>query len=610
MVHSTVRRVIAALVAGAALWAVGGGVAAGQGGERVVEFFSLLRVEEDGDLYVEESITYDFAGNQRHGIFRFIRDRLRYEPDDRVGGVNYDRVYPVSVVSVESPSGAPADIDVTTSDPFTTIRIGDPDRTITGVHTYTISYRVEAVLNGFDDHVELYWNALGSQWEVPVETARVRVETPATISDTACFAGPVGSSLPCGSAAADGASATFSSAGLGPGQDLTVVVAIPTGAVPAPVPRLEERWSFQRAFSLTPVTVAGSAGLLLASVGGVMALGWKAGRDRRFVGSPVDVVFGTDSGQEQQVPLMERPVTPVEFAPPDGVRPGQVGTLIDERANPLDVIATVVDLAVRGGLRIDEVPKRGWFGKPDWELVQLTAPGNLKAYERRLYDSLFQDAVNGQVQVSALKNTFATRLGKVQDELYDDVVAQGWFLSRPDHARVKWAALGLVVAGVGAGLVVLAAKWTRLGLLPVPLVLGGLLLAAASRWMPRRTAKGTGALRRINGFRRFIEESEAERAQFAERKHLFSEYLPYAIVFGCTEKWARAFAGLDDQLPEVAWYSGTHGFTVSSFSESMDGFTVTTAGTLSSTPAGSGSSGFGGGGSSGGGGGGGGGGSW
>ena len=600
-----VRRVMAALAAGAAVWALAGGVAAGQDGERVVEFASVLRVDGGGTLHVEETITYDFAGNQRHGIFRFVRDRLRYEPDDK-----YDRVFPITVLSVGSPTGAPDDVDVARSGSYTTIRIGDPDRTITGRHTYTISYRVEGALNGFDDHVELYWNAVGSRWEVPVEVARVRVETPAGITDTACFAGEVGSALPCGSAGTDGPSATFSSAGLGPGQDLTVVVAIPTGAVPDPAPRLEERWSLQRAFELTPATVGGSGALLLASVGSVVALGWRAGRDRRFVGSPVDVVFGTDSGEEQAVPLLERPVTPVEFAPPDGVRPGQVGTLIDERANPLDVIATVVDLAVRGGLRIEELPKRGWFGKPDWELVQLTAPSDLKVYERRLYDSLFRDAVDGRVKISSLKNTFATRLGQVQDELYDDVVAQGWFPTRPDRVRVRWAALGLAAAAAGAGLVFVAARWTRLGLLPVPLVLGGLLLAATSRWMPHRTAKGTGTLRRINGFRRFIEESEAERARFAERRNLFSEYLPFAIVFGCAEKWTRAFAGIDGEVPEVAWYSGTHAFTASSFSESMDGFTVTTAGTLSSTPAGSGSSGFGGGGSSGAGGGGGGGGSW
>ena len=43
-------------------------------------------------------------------------------------------------------------------------------------------------------------------------------------------------------------------------------------------------------------------------------------------------------------------------------------------------------------------------------------------------------------------------------------------------------------------------------------------------------------LRHVDGFRRFIDESEKDRARFAEKKNLFSEYLPYAIVFGATEE--------------------------------------------------------------------------
>ncbi len=135
----------------------------------------------------------------------------------------------------------------------------------------------------------------------------------------------------------------------------------------------------------------------------------------------------------------------------------------------------------------------------------------------------------------------------------------------------------------------------------------------SARWAPARTAKGSGVLRRVNGFRRFIEESEKDRAQFAEKKNLFSEYLPYAVVFGATEKWARTFAGLDGEPPDTSsWYRSSTPFEYMAFSSAIHGFTVTTSGTLTSTPPStSGSSGFSsGGGFSGGGGGGGGGGSW
>ena len=127
--------------------------------------------------------------------------------------------------------------------------------------------------------------------------------------------------------------------------------------------------------------------------------------------------------------------------------------------------------------------------------------------------------------------------------------------------------------------------------------------------MPRRTPKGTGLRRRVLGFRMYIETAEVREAQFAERENLFSRYLPFAIVFGCTQKWAKAFAGLDLEAATAgAWYVGAYPFTVAALASSIDGFTVSTAGTIAAS-ASSGSSGFGGGGV-GGGGGGGGGGSW
>ena len=185
-----------------------------------------------------------------------------------------------------------------------------------------------------------------------------------------------------------------------------MVVGFQKGFVPEPVPVLDERWAFDRAFSVTPATVGASAALMALVVGGVSALLWRTGRDRRFAGSPVDVAFGSEIGTEQTVPLLERATTPVEFAPPDDLRPGQVGTLVDEKASTIDVTATIVDLAVRGFLRIDEIPKEGWFGKKDWNLVELKEAKGLRNYEHSLLAAIFKG--RSEVKLSALKNTFAT----------------------------------------------------------------------------------------------------------------------------------------------------------------------------------------------------------
>ncbi|MGI8984185.1 MAG: DUF2207 domain-containing protein [Acidimicrobiales bacterium] len=572
-------------------------------GERITAYDVDIRVESSGHLLITEVIDYDFASNARHGIFRDIPVRLDWDS-------RFERIYPLKVLSVGGSPGTPDQYERESAGNKERLKIGDPDKTITGSHRYTITYRIEGALNGFDDHDELYWNAIGTEWPVVIEQATIRVTTPSDISEVACFGGETGSRLACADAGLAGRTASFSDRRLRAGDGVTVVVAFAKGAVPPPAPVLDERWNLGRAFSLTPATAAGSLVLLVASVLGVGQLAWRRGRDRAFAGSPVDVAYAT-AGQDEPVRPSFGPFgrveTPVEFVPPDNFRPGQAGTLVDEVANPLDVTATIVDLAVRGYLRIDEIPKKGWFGKADWTLTKLREDDGLLRYERLLLDGLFQSG--DEVKLSSLRTTFVSRLQQVQDALYDDVVAQGWFAGRPDKVRATWYVLGGAAVVASLALLVLLMALTHAALIALPVLAGSIMLLASAKRMPRRTAKGTGVLRRVAGFRRFIDESEKDRARFAEQHNLFSEYLPYAIVFGATEKWARAFAGLDDELIQPSWYGGSSNFTAHGFTSSIDGFAVTTAGTITSTPAGSGSSGFSGG-SSGGGGGGGGGGSW
>ena len=130
--------------------------------------------------------------------------------------------------------------------------------------------------------------------------------------------------------------------------------------------------------------------------------------------------------------------------------------------------------------------------------------------------------------------------------------------------------------------------------------------------MSRRTATGSEALRRVLGFRLYVATAETRMQEFNEQQNIFARYLPYAIVFGCVDKWARAFRGIEDQAASstVSWYSGVGPFQVMAFSSGLQGFSTSVASTISSTPGSSGGSGFSGGGFSGGGGGGGGGGSW
>jgi hypothetical protein len=605
------RAVAALAVAGAVIF-IG---AAAAHGEEIEDFDVAITVERDGDLVVEETIVWDFFPfDTKHGILRNIPTRERYDN-------KYDRLFPLEVLDVSVSEGTPGTWSVDSIDNGKQIKIGDEDKTVEGVHTYRIRYRTEGHINRFsaeedgrNGHDELYYDAIGVDWPVTIRQADVTVNVPAEIDRVTCFTGPTDSNLGCAREDFSGDTATFGQSNLPPYSGLTVVVGFPQVITPPPEPILDERWSLQRAFTLSAASIGGTA-LIALVAGGLLTAILLRGRDQRYSGSAADMVFGSPEGQQEAAPVIDSQPIPVEFVPPDDVRPGQVGTLVDERANTLDVTATIIDLAVRGYLRIEEIEKEGRFAKADWKLTRLkeSEEAQLLPYEQKLLDSLFQGR-GDEVELSDLRQKFANRLAKVQEALYDDAMTNGWFLGRPDKARLAAGCLAFVIIDIGIAMLVPLMIWTTYALLALPVIIAGLVLFFYRGRLPRRSAKGYGLVRRVKGFREFIETSEKDRAQFAERAHLFSEYLPYAIVFGCTEQWARAFEGLATaEIDTSSWYVSSHPFTYTAFASSMDDFSVSTSGTISASPpssSSSGSSGFSGGGSSGGGSGGGGGGSW
>jgi uncharacterized membrane protein len=170
----------------------------------------------------------------------------------------------------------------------------------------------------------------------------------------------------------------------------------------------------------------------------------------------------------------------------------------------------------------------------------------------------------------------------------------------------------LVAVAAAIGLTFLLATTTHLGLLGIALLIVGLALLMSAHRMPARTAKGSAAFAQVLGFQRYVSTAEVEQLRYEESVDVFSRYLPYAMVFGETERWAKALAQLGaaqaagGSATALAWYSGPSGWDLGSLGDSLGSFAESSGSTFSATAASSGGSA----GSSGGGMGGGGGGSW
>lgn len=552
-----------------------------EGGQNVRSWHSDVDIQRNGDTVVTETIAYDFGTTSRHGIYRTIPTRFPYDTVKK----GYDRVTPVRVLSVGA--SVPGAGNYAVQHPKggqVQIRIGSPNRLVQGVVIYTIAYEIDGALNHFADHDELDLNLVGPFWAVPIHNLTATVRGPAPITKATCYAGDEGSTLPCDRVGAPGSQVDFLQQQLAGGDALTAVVALPPGAiVPVPTPILEHRWTLASAFSARADTLAITAAGTVLALALFSLLAFRKGRDHRFRGSAVDAAYGNAGAGEERVPLFEREDNPVEFVPPTDLRPGQVSVLVHERARPLDVTATIVDLASRGFLRISEVEKAGGASANDWTLTKVRDAQGLKDYEQTIFDGLFSG--RDEVRLSELRTHFHATLRQAEEQLVDDTVTQGWFRKRPDRVRAAWIGRGVLVTIAGAGLTIGLAAKTTYALCGLPLVLLGVLLVIGSGWFPYRTAKGHAVFRHVLGFKRFIDESETQRARFAERKELFTEYLPYAVAFGNTQRWAKAFAGLDQPPPSPDWYVGTTPFTVLGFAAVMSSFSTATSGSLAAVAA-------------------------
>jgi hypothetical protein len=562
-------------------------------------FESRLSLQRDGSVVALEAIDADFRADPHHGIYRDITYLLDYD------GAHL-RKYELSLTSVTSADGRRLPEKTETNGPTTRFRVGDPSVRITGKATYRIAYRIKGALNAFADHDELYWNATGAAWDVPLEVASVTVEAPSDgIDRVSCFQGRTGSTDPCDSSFTPTQARFRATRALQPGEQLTIVTGLRKGMVTPPEPILVAKGSdVVRLFEVTPGTTSMAIVTLVAVVTGLGTLWWRVGRDRRFV----SMHYLTQDTAEQRVPLFASDSVVVEFEPPEKIRPGQMGLLLDERADTLDVTATIIDLAVRGYLTIKELPKKGWFGHTDWELDRIKpSDPSLLEYERIVLDGLFSGG--SPRTLSDLKNKFYKDLYKAKSALYADGVERRWFPSNPNVVRGVTVALGMLTMFAGGALVFVLASTFGMGLVGLPIILGGVLLTMMSGIMPRRSALGREMMRRSLGFARYMKTAEVQQQAFAERANIFTNYLPYAIVLKCVDKWAQAFKDIDLQAATAGWYVGSTAFNPTSFSSSVGSFSTSVSSAIASTPGGSGGSGFSGG-SSGGGGGGGGGGGW
>ena len=540
---------------------------------RIENFHSETIVMPDGTIDVTETIQAHFIGSPWHGLYRTIP--VEYVTPQ---GLNYSLF--LDVKRVTNATGQSLKYESSRERHYRKLKIFVPNAD-NSTQTISIEYTVSDALRFFEDHDELYWNVTGDEWDIPIQSASARIILPEGTTN-------IRANVFTGAYRSRAQNADVDIAGNGVEvrtrdplhlhEGLTVAVAFDKGFVHEPT-AANKLFLFFR--SNWPLAIPVAAFVIMFN------LWWTRGRDPRL-----------------------RPIA-AQYEPPNQLTPGEVGTLVDNSADMRDITASIVDLAVRGYIIIEEHQcdrMLGLMHDKDYNFIaqkDRAEWAKLKPHEQALLDGLFTTGTVGEsVSMSSLENHFYTNLPGIKSDIFSSLVADGYYARRPDSVRSTYIAAGVVVGFLLIfGGVKLAASQ---GMAPLAFIIAGVLTGAIicgfGWFMPAHTEQGARALEGVLGFEDFLVHVESDRFnRMIKTPEMFEKFLPFAMALGVEKNWSRAFQGIMTQPPQ--WYRGSYGpnFYPMMFTSDLNSMSSRAGSVMASAPRSSGGSGFGGGGSSGGG---------
>lgn len=547
--------------------------------ESINSFHSDIKVNVDNSIDVVEKIVYNTGDIERHGIYRDIY------PYSSAG-------YKIGIenVSVIDENGQEYIFELSNSGQNFRIKIGDPDKIFSGYKTYIIKYHATKAIGQFKDFDEIYWNVTGNEWLIPIYETSASMVLPegATLKQSACYLGLKGSTEQC---SIENDSYNFKSPRvLLSGEGFTVAVGFQKGIV-SPYSDSDKVGNFFDKYLGWMI-----AGLLPILTLFFSLLYWyKKGRDPK--------------GRGVIVP---------QYDVPDELTPMEVVGIVEEKLSTEDISAEIIYLATRGYLKIKQIEELtlGIFKSVDYELVKLKDFSDVtNEFDKKLLNGLFSGD-SQSVKLSDLKNVFYKDADLVIKAVLSSFLSKGYYKNLG----------GMRNRGGRLFLIIFMSIWasgffgTLVGAIffngnPFPLIVGIFLsfviFGIISYFFPAKTEKGVATKEYLLGLKDYLRIAEKDRILFhnapEKKPEVFEKLLPYAMVLGVANIWAKEFEGIYTTPP--SWYSGAHNgaFNAIVFTNSLASFNSFASSSLGSSPS---SSGSGGGGSSGGGGGGGGGGGW
>ena len=490
---------------------------------RITHFDSNLVVAQDGTMVVREHIVVAFEG-AFHGIYRDIP--IQYPGPH---GSNYTLF--LNVTGVTDGQGNKLKYESSVNGDYRHLKIYIPDAVNT-TKVVEITYAVKNGVRWFDDHDELYWNVTGNDWPVPIDNAMAIILFPPDAGGNLraqAFTGLYGSDQQDATVTVNSNVVKAQTKDqLSMREGLTADVYITKGVLTEP-----SKLTFAVWFLRSNTVVL----LPLWALVVMFFFWWTKGRD----------------------PKADTSVAPM-YEPPKGMTPAEVGTLLDDTVHPRDITSTLVDLAVKGYLKIEETEsKQLLFSHRDYIFHSLKEPGSwgsgeLEAHERVMLNHLFAGGAT-QIRLSDLRNQFYVAIPTIKEDILAELRGKGMYTVDPDSAHayvlagVFFTAIPFVLAQIFG--------WANVLDSPPLLIAAGLvaliIVFLFARIMTAKSLKGVRTKIEILGLHEFINRVDADRLKRMP-PDTFEKILPYAMALGIENRWAKAFQGIVQNPP--TWYVG------------------------------------------------------
>ena len=492
----------------------------GEAREVIDRFVSKATLSQTGVLDVAEKYEANVRGHRHKPIYRII-DTQNYHEGHRHG-------FDVKIISVVDSNGKKEKISKKHHRDGVSVCLDKRHVGKSGRFNYTLNYQVRGVANFHENHPQLIWDVTGAHFPLAISKARFELEIPSGIkltnADLKAWQGKV-SKESTARVSVKGNKIISQVTNLRPGQQFRVEVNFPIGTVSEPGFVEKFQWLMEEWYLLAVLPL--SVVLILFVI--------------RF----------TKTRLTSKVPNQSE-----VWKAPEGLRPVEVGTLIDQSCDVSDVSVTLINLAVRGYYTVREIPATGFFALSDrdYEFKKLPPPKGDKLKE---YESIFLETIFGNASTAYLSNIqgiFRQYLPGIRSSIYGSLVESKLLAKDPEKDKVLYGSIGFTLAVLGVAVLFLMGETTFLKACGLGLVISGIFVAIAPNFFPLKTEKGNKVIDSIHQFRETLQTAKDRdlEAKFKEDPFLFHKLLPYAIILGVFEKWAAACEEHETTAPD--WF--------------------------------------------------------